>query len=62
MQYSIVPRKAEEKEDKAEAFLYDMVAAGDPKYRKSLNAAISGQAKVRELLLDELPDDQWEHD
>ena len=62
MQYSIVPRKAEEKGDKAEAFLYDMVAAGDPKYRKSLNAAISGQAKVRELLLDELPDDQWEHD
>ena len=62
MQYSIVPRKTEEKGDKAEAFLYDMVAVGDPKYRKSLNAAISGQAKVRELLLDELPDDQWEHD
>ena len=47
---------------KAEAFLYDMVADGDPKYKKSLQAAISGQAKVRELLLDELPDDQWEHD
>ena len=47
---------------KAEAFLYDMVAAGDPKYRKSLEAAISGQAKVRELLLDELPDDEWIHD
>ena len=57
-----MPRKAKEKVDKAETFLYDVVAAGDPKYRKSLNAAISGQAKVRELLLDELPDNQWEHD
>lgn len=47
---------------KAEAFLYDMVAAGDPKYKKSLQAAISGQAKVRELLLDELPEDEWDHD
>lgn len=44
---------------KAEAFLYDMVADGDPKYKKSLQAAISGQAKARELLLDELPDDEY---
>ena len=39
-----------------------MVTADDPKYRKSLQAAISSQAKARELLLDELPDDEWEHD
>ena len=44
---------------KAEAFLYDMVADGDIKYRKSLEAAIRGQAKVRELLLGELPEDEW---
>lgn len=47
---------------KAEAFLYDMVASGDSKYRKSLQAAINGQAKVRELLLEELPEDNWNFD
>ncbi len=39
-----------------------MVADGDIKYRKSLEAAIRGQAKVRELLLEELPEDKWLED
>ena len=44
---------------KAEAYLYDMVAGGDVMYRKSLNAAIDGQAKARKLLAAELPGDTW---
>ncbi len=35
---------------KAETFLYDMVKNGDNMYRKSLQAAIDGQAKAREEL------------
>lgn len=35
---------------KAEIFLYDMVANGDYMYKKSLRAAIDGQAKAREML------------
>ena len=39
---------------KAEAFLYDMVKNGDFMYRKSLQAAVEGQAKAREVLIAEL--------
>lgn len=35
---------------KAETWLYDMVAGGDTMYKKSLKAAIDGQAKAREKL------------
>lgn len=41
---------------KAEAFLYDMVANGDTMYRKSMEAAIEGQVKAREKLAAALPD------
>ena len=47
---------------KAESFLYDMVADGDAMYKKSLEGAIDGQAKAREKLLAELPDDEWNFD
>lgn len=47
---------------KAEAYLYDMVAGGDAMYRKSLNAAIDGQAKARKQLADALPDNRWNFD
>ena len=47
---------------KAETFLYDMVAGGNVMYRKSLNAAIDGQAKVREILTEDLPSNQWMFD
>ncbi len=42
---------------KAEAYLYDMVLDGDAMYRKSLDAAIKGQAKARAKLAEELPED-----
>lgn len=35
---------------KAEVFLYNMVEDGNLKYKKSLNSAIVGQAKAREML------------
>lgn len=35
---------------KAELFLYDMVKSGDAMYKKSLNAAVDGQARAREKL------------
>lgn len=47
---------------KAEAFLYDMVANGDKMYRISLEKAISGMTKARERLMEELPDEVWDVD
>lgn len=47
---------------KAEVFLYDMVKDGDVMYRKSLNAAIEGQAKAREKLTSALPEKKWTFD
>ena len=44
---------------KSETWLYDMVADGDVMYKKSLQAAIEGQAKAREKLNEKLPDKQW---
>ena len=44
---------------KAETFLYDMVKGGDVMYKKSLQAAIDGQAKARAKLSLELPDNDW---
>jgi len=44
---------------RAEFFLYDMVRNGDDKYRKSLEAAIEGQEKVRKALLGALPENSW---
>ena len=47
---------------KAETFLYDMVAGGEVMYRKSLRSAIDGQAKARKILAEALPSDQWTFD
>lgn len=47
---------------RAEAFIYDMVAGGNVMYRKSLDAAIKGQDKAREKLMENLPDDEWVFD
>lgn len=47
---------------KAEVFLYDMVKDGDAMYKKSLQAAIDGQAKARKKLAEELPADEWIYD
>ncbi len=47
---------------KAEAFLYDMVAGGDAMYQASLQAAVEGQAKAREKLAETLPAKEWEFD
>lgn len=44
---------------KAETFLYDMVAGGDVMYKKSLQSAIDGQRKAREKLAAALPHDKW---
>lgn len=41
---------------RAELFLYDMVAGGDAMYKKSLQAAIDGQAKARAMLAEALLD------
>ena len=43
----------------AERFLFDMVADGDVMYKKSLQAAIEGQAKARAKLAETLPEKQW---
>ena len=40
---------------RAERFLYDMVAEGDVLYARSLHLAIEGQEKARRLLLSSLP-------
>ncbi len=47
---------------KAESFLYDMVANGDVMYRKSLQAAIDGQAKAKAKLAAALPQQEWKSD
>ena len=47
---------------KAEACLCDMVLDGDVMYRRSLEAAIAGQAKAREKLAEKLPEDSWKFD
>jgi TPR repeat protein len=44
---------------KAEQYLYDMVHDGDVMYRHSLEEAVEGQEKARELLRLELPSDLW---
>ena len=44
---------------KAEAFLYDMVANGDTMYKKSWRVAIEGQAKAREILSSAMPEREW---
>ena len=48
--------------DVVESFLFDMAANGETMYRKSLEAAVAGQAKAREKLMDQLPEDEWEFD
>ncbi len=47
---------------KAEAFLYDMVAGGNVMYKKSLAAAIDGQAAARAKLAASLPAENWTFD
>ena len=47
---------------KAEGFLFDMVANGGAMYKKSLDIAIAGQAMARKKLLGELPEDEWSFD
>ncbi|MCR5150573.1 MAG: sel1 repeat family protein [Clostridiales bacterium] len=44
---------------KAEKYLYDMVADGQVMYKKSLQRAIEGQAKARAILAESLPPDEW---
>lgn len=53
------PKKALVCLQKAEAFLYDMVAGGNVMYKKSLQAAIDGQAKARAQLAEALPKKEW---
>lgn len=47
---------------KAEAYLYDMVAAGQVMYKKNLQDAIEGQAKARAILAGTLPAKDWTFD
>lgn len=47
---------------KAEFFLYGMVKGGNVMYKKSLRAAIDGQAKAREELSMDLPNEEWFHE
>lgn len=47
---------------KAELYLYDMVANGNVMYKKSLQASIDGQAKAREILGQTLPRQGWMFD
>ena len=53
------PKKALICFQKAEAFLYDMVAGGNVMYKKSLQAAIDGQAEARAKLTEALPKQEW---
>ena len=55
-------RRAMKYFQKAERYLYDMVLNGDAMYRKSLNAAVEGQAKAREKLAEALPENTWQFD
>ena len=43
----------------AENYLLDMVQNGDAMYKKSLRAAIDGQAKAREQIAKTMPDGVW---
>ncbi len=56
------PKKALVAFQRAELFLYDMVAGGDAMYKKSLQAAIDGQLKARAMLAEALPDREWTAD
>ena len=47
---------------KAQLFLMDMAADGNEMYRKSLDAAIDGEAKAREQLMAALPQTEWPFD
>jgi len=47
---------------KAELYLFDMVKNGDLMYKKSLQAAIDGQAKARAKMAEDLPQKEWIHD
>ena len=53
------PREALKYFHFAEEFLYDLVAEGEEMYRKSLQAAIDGQAKARRILAKNLPSLRW---
>lgn len=53
------PREALKYFHFAEEFLYDLVAEGEEMYRKSLQAAIDGQAKARRILAKNLPFLRW---
>jgi hypothetical protein len=44
---------------RAEGFLLDMVKSGDVMYKNSLNAAIEGQAKAREQIAKDMPEEIW---
>lgn len=56
------PKKALVCFQKAETFLYDMVAGGDAMYKKSLEAAIDGQERARAKLAGMLPKQEWKHE
>lgn len=47
---------------KAEAFLYDMVEAGEYMYKNNLKAAVEGQAKARKKLSENLTEQKWMFD
>ncbi len=44
---------------KAELYLYDMVARGNVMYKKSLQETIKGQELARQKMSKELPDTKW---
>ena len=46
----------------AEHYLLHMVLSGDPMYKKSLAAAVRGQAEARELLKERLTGEEWRFD
>ncbi len=52
-------RKAFQFYQQAESRLYDMVKGGDVMYKKSLLAAIEGEEKARQKMMEELPGDEW---
>lgn len=56
------PLKALAAFQKAEFFLYRMVCEGDRMYKKSLESAIEGQKKAREMLSEDIPPMDWEYD
>ena len=46
----------------AEYFLYNMVKDGEVMYKKSLRDAIEGQTIAREMIMEDLPSDEWTFD